>query len=404
MTDVQDTPRASLALLRRITDQHVVDQLLRTDAMTRAEIAAATGISKPTVSESVRRLERDAVVAEAGAAPSGRRGPAGVYYRLRGDLGVALAVAGGPDGLVAELLDVRGAVLRRAERDTPSPVSAAELEPLLLALVAEVVAEVPGPVRACSLSLAGPVDRVSGRLVHLPHSPFLVDELDPRALLAPLVGVGTDVGIEVGIEVDNDVNWAALAEHDAGVAAGLDDFCYLHLGHGLGGAVIQGGRLVRGHAGLAGEPAHVLTTGPGGRAMRLGECFNELGLQRPASDTIDVDAVLGVLAGGSADDRRRGDAVVAAVAGVLASVTALLNPAAVVVGGPWAGAPGFLDRLVARTDELLVPPTPVVAAALGTAAPLLGARLAATRSLRSALFGPDGHRRADDFRSSAGSN
>ena len=29
MTDVPDTPRASLALLRRITDRHVVDQLLR---------------------------------------------------------------------------------------------------------------------------------------------------------------------------------------------------------------------------------------------------------------------------------------------------------------------------------------------------------------------------------------
>jgi predicted NBD/HSP70 family sugar kinase len=383
MTDLQDTPRASLALLRRITDRHVVDQLLHGEAMTRAEIAAATGISKPTVSESVRRLERDAVVAEAGAAPSGRRGPAGVHYRLRPDLGVALAVEGGPDGLVAELLDVRGTVLRRAERDTPSPVSAAELAPLLLALVAGVTADVPGPVRACSLSLAGPVDRASGRLVHLPHSPFLVDELDARTLLTPLVGAP--------VEVDNDVNWAALAERDGGVAAGLHDFCYLHLGHGLGGAVVQGGQLVRGHGGLAGEPAHVLTTGPDGRARRLVECFGDLGLLRPASDTIDVRAVLRVLTGDTDEDQRRRDAVVAAVAGALVSVAALLNPAAIVVGGPWAGAPGFLDRLVAATDQLLVPSTPVVAAGLGAAAPLLGARLAATRSLQDALFGPQRH-------------
>lgn len=378
MTDVQDTPRASLALLRRITDRHVVDQLLRQEAMTRAEIAAATQISKPTVSESVRRLERDGVVAEAGTAPAGRRGPAGVHYRLRPDLGVALAVEGGPDGLVAELLDVRGTVLRRTVRATPSPVTAAELEPSLVALVAEATAEPPGPVRACSLSLAGPVDRTTGRLVHLPHSPFLVDELDPRALLEPLVGVA--------VEVDNDVNWAALAEHDAGVAAGLDDFCYLHLGHGLGGAVVQGGRLVRGYGGLAGEPAHVLTTGPGGRALRLGECFGELGLLRPGSDTIDVDAVVRVLGGASAQDRDRADGVVTAVAGVLASVVALLNPAAVVVGGPWADAPGFLDRLVAHADGALVPPTPVLPATLGATGPLLGVRRAATRSLQAALF------------------
>ena len=377
MTDGTETPRASLALLRRITDSHVVDQLLATGAMTRAEIAAATGISKPTVSESVRRLERDGVVAEAGAAPSGRRGPAGVHYRLREDLGVALALEGGPDGLVAEVLDARGDLVRRVERPTPTPVRAAVLAPALRDLVAEATTGLPGPVRACALSLAGPVDRATGRLVHLPHSPFLVDELDARPLLEPLVGVD--------VEVDNDVNWAALAERDAGVAADLDDFCYLHLGHGLGGALVQGGALVRGHAGLAGEPAHVLTRGPGGRAMSLVDCFGELGLLRPGSDTIAVDEVVRALAGAGPEDERRRDAVVEAVAGVLVTVAALLNPAAVVLGGPWAGAADFLDRLVARTDALLVPPTRVVAAGSGSDAPLRGARVAALGALRSGL-------------------
>ncbi len=378
MSDAAGPPRASLALLRRITDRHVVDQLLATVAMTRAEIAAATGISKPTVSEAVRRLEHDGVLVDAGAAPSGRRGPAGVHYRLRDDLGVALALEGGPDGLVAEVLDVRGEALRRAARTTPAPVAAAELAPLLVALVEEATADLPGPVRACALSLAGPVDRTSGRLVHLPHSPFLVDELDVRPLLEPL--------LQVAIEVDNDVNWAALAERDAGVAAGLDDFCYLHLGHGLGGAVVQGGRLVRGHTGLAGEPAHVWTVGPGGRAMPLVECLGALGLLRPGSDTIAVDEVVRVLASERAEDGRRRDAVVEAVAGVLGSVAALLNPAALVVGGPWAGAADFMARLVARTGDLLVAPTPVVQAGLGTAAPLLGARASALGALRSRLF------------------
>jgi predicted NBD/HSP70 family sugar kinase len=120
--------------------------------------------------------------------------------------------------------------------------------------------------------------------------------------------------------------------------------------------------------------------------VRLVECFDELGLLRPGSDTIAVDEVVRVLSGTSPDDRRRRDTVVAAVAGVLASVAALLNPAALVIGGPWAAAPGFVDRLVAATDGRLVPRTPVLAAGLGTAAPLLGARVAALRSLHAHLF------------------
>ena len=80
MTDVQDTPRASLALLRRITDRHVVDQLLRTEAMTRAEMAAATGISKPTVSE------RRATPRAGPCGGGGRSGPVGSPRPGRGAL------------------------------------------------------------------------------------------------------------------------------------------------------------------------------------------------------------------------------------------------------------------------------------------------------------------------------
>ena len=93
-----------------------------------------------------------------------------------------------------------------------------------------------------------------------------------------------------------------------------------------------------------------------------------------------------MLAGASAEDRRRRDAVVEAVVGVLASVAALLDPAAVVVGGPWAHADGFVDALVARAEGLVVPRMALVPASLGPAAPLLGTRLAATRELRARLF------------------
>ena len=85
------------------------------------------------------------------------------------------------------------------------------------------------------------------------------------------------------VMVDNDVNWAARAERDAD-SPRLDDFAYLHLGEGLGCAVVSDGEVRRGHAGLAGEIAHVLTDGPDGRAVPLIDVFGALGLRRPGID------------------------------------------------------------------------------------------------------------------------
>jgi DNA-binding MarR family transcriptional regulator len=48
--------KPSLDLLRELSDEHVLRALIARDRMTRAELAAYTGISKPTVGESVRRL------------------------------------------------------------------------------------------------------------------------------------------------------------------------------------------------------------------------------------------------------------------------------------------------------------------------------------------------------------
>jgi predicted NBD/HSP70 family sugar kinase len=95
------------------------------------------------------------------------------------------------------------------------------------------------------VSEADPVDRRTGRLVQLPDAPFLVGELDPVEILAPLVAGP--------VSVDNDVNWAARAERAAVDAGELDDFAYLYLGEGLGCAVVADGEVRRGHGGLAGR-------------------------------------------------------------------------------------------------------------------------------------------------------
>ena len=131
------------------------------------------------------------------------------------------------------------------------------------------------------VSAADPVDRDTGRLVHLPDAPFLIGALDPVAVLAPHVAGP--------VTVDNDVNWAARAERELRAP---DDFAYLFLGEGLGCAIVTGGEVTRGRTGLAGEIAHLVTTGPHGRAMPFIDVFGGLGLRRPDSTAIDLRRLL----------------------------------------------------------------------------------------------------------------
>ena len=332
--------RPSVEMLRQLTDRRVFEQLLEADTLTRTEIAALTGISKPTISESVRRLTDAGVVQESGQQVGGR-GRAGTYCRLRTDTAAALAVSIGPDGVVVDTFDLRDRPVAHVESSVPTPVQGAALGPILRMAVQAATRQTPGLVRSCVVSVAAPVDRRTGRLVELDHSPFLVGEFAPEEVLRRVADP---------VEVDNDVNWAALAESQHGNATDLTDFVLCYLGAGIGGAIMVGGSIVGGGRGMAGELAQTRTTGPGGRSLPLFGCFAAWGLLHPGSKAIDVARVVGILEGNTVSDRRRAEQIATAVAGALSSVVALLDPQGVLVGGPWGSAPGLVERITERME------------------------------------------------------
>ncbi|WP_257981080.1 ROK family protein [Streptomyces sp. CB02959] len=181
--------------------------------------------------------------------------------------------------------------------------------------------------------------------------------------------------------VDNDVNWAARAEGHSGCATDIDDFVYVHLGEGLGCAVVQDGEVRRGHHGLAGEIAHLYTAGPDGTAMPLTEVFATLGLRRPASTAIDVTALRSAIAGEDESAHRTRTALARAISGVLAAAVSLTDPELIVIGGEWGNCP---DMIAAIDQHFSHSPRPVrVAAAQMTAPELAGARTRAVEELRS---------------------
>ncbi len=98
-----------------------------------------------------------------------------------------------------------------------------------------------GPVDAVGIGSFGPIDRK-------PSSPTW-----GHITTTPKPGwAHTDVGQEirrrlsVPVAFDTDVNAAALGEHRWGAAQGLDTFCYITVGTGIGGGGLARGRLLHG--------------------------------------------------------------------------------------------------------------------------------------------------------------
>jgi DNA-binding Lrp family transcriptional regulator len=320
--------KPSLDLVRSTTDNLVLRSFIAHRRLTRAELASRAGISKPTASESVRRLVEAGLLRDTGERTGGR-GRIGTYYGLAAGLGCALVLGVAPEGIVAEAVTVHGEVLHRAELAVRRPTRPDE--------VVAAVREVGSRVR----------DAAARSLVDGP------------------------------VLVDNDVNWAARAERAAAGVDDLDDFAYLHLGEGLGCAVVGDGEVQRGHRGLAGEIAHLVTTGPDGRAVPFTETFAALGLRRAGSTAVDVDGLLA--AAGTASTRR---ALVEAVCGVLAALIALADPELVVIGGGWG--PTLVDDIRERSARL-TRSVPVRPAAVVTEPAVTGARAHAVAALQAAV-------------------
>ena len=98
-----------------------------------------------------------------------------------------------------------------------------------------------GPVDAIGIGSFGPVDgKVSsptwGHITTTPKPGWAHTDLAPQ--------IKRQLGVPVAF--DTDVNAAALGEHRWGAAQGLDTFCYVTVGTGIGGGGMAGGRLLHG--------------------------------------------------------------------------------------------------------------------------------------------------------------
>jgi predicted NBD/HSP70 family sugar kinase len=250
------TPR----LLRGINDRAALALLLEHGSLSRTQLGALTGLSKPTASQLLTRLEGAGLVSPSGSS-AGRPGPRAQLYEINPRIAYVGALDVTPDRILSTVADITGRVVGEHELATSrhavrgaDPSDALDHEATQHSATARVLAAVDGAAVAAGLTrdrlhrvvigTPGAFDPGTGRLRyarHLPgwHGRGLLDEL-AAALGSPL-------------EVANDVNLAAVAERELGRARGVDDFVLLWADEGIGAAIVIDGELHVGATGGAGE-------------------------------------------------------------------------------------------------------------------------------------------------------
>jgi fructokinase len=203
-----------------------------------------------------------------------------------------------------------------------------------------------GPVAAIGIGSFGPVDRKLsspgwGHITTTPKPGWAHTD----------VGQEVHRRLSVPVAFDTDVNAAALGEQRWGAAQGLDTFCYITIGTGIGGGGMAGGNLL--HGLLHPEFGHLrIPHDPGadpfpGVCPFHGDCWEGLA-SGPA-----IEARWGrppeELTG--RDDVWELEAHYVALG--LVCVICVLSPQRIVIGGGVGTAPGLLSLVRPRVVALL---------------------------------------------------
>ena len=389
--------KPSLELLRELSDEHVLRALMDETRLTRAELATRTGISKPTVGESVRRLEAAGVVVDTGARTTGR-GRAGSYYALAGDIGCALAVSIAPEGITAEIVDARGAVLARGTERVRRPVRTDRVT----ASVREAVHAGPGqaPARRSGWPWSAPPARWTGSPAGCCRCPTRrscsVSCRRPRRWPASPTGRFWSTTTSTGLRMPNGRAGRTTVQAEQTCRPNLrrpslrrepDRWTTSSTCISAKAWAAPSSATARSAGGTAASPARSLTWSPPGRAAgrwRSSTCSATSGVRHPDSTAIDVDALTSAVTGPGGTSRATREVLATAVSGVVSAAVTLTDPAVVVVGGPWGTNPVILEAVRAAVDRLARPVTLRPALVTGNA-PLAGARTQAIHDLRSAI-------------------
>jgi glucokinase len=255
-------------------------------------------------------------------------------------------------------------------------------------------AKVPanGSIEGIGVGAAGQLDRKHGVVLASPNLPFedfpLSEHLQSQ--------------FHLPVTLANDVEAAAYGELYHGAGKGCKLFVCVFVGTGIGGGIVDGGKLFRGASGTAGELGH-MTVAAGGRLCPCGSrgCLEAYASRTAMTHAIaaevkrgrhsvvkaELETGAGVLRSGMIADAisAKDELVIQVVheaaeylAYGLASIINFYNPQKIILGGGVIEAMDLIfDRATERAKEIALPPpshtVEFAKAALGDNSGMVGA-------------------------------
>ncbi|WP_461172111.1 ROK family protein [Arthrobacter sp. Z1-9] len=381
-----EVPLATPSLLRRVSAGAVLEYMRLAAAVTVTEVMDATGLTRATaiaVCEDlkdrrwIRELENQRAFGDYQKGRPARR------FELNERAGVVLGLDIGYSKVTAVVADLRGDTVGRSSlpfdvADLTAAQRISFIERVAMGALARAAAG-PEEVLAVCAGVAAPVDR-HGDVLATQEFWGLFD-IDLRASLKELRGWT--------VLLENDANLAALGDRWLGAAAGVDDVVVILASERLGSGVIDGGRLLHGSRGSAGELAFLdLVEGVGDTygIAHLARTWAAEALAGTATTSLRADAGNGAEAEHVFTAAADGDAVAQKIlerladrlARVIGTVATMHNPELVVIGGAVANSAGvLLGPIAERLPAFTATPPRIAVSPLGDAMVTVGAVRAA---------------------------
>ena len=384
---------SSVHTVRQRNMQLMLRELRRNAATTRADLGRSTGLAKSTIKEITDELVASGFVEEM-RDPNldGRIGRPATSLRLSPSAGQVVGIDIGAEKILAAVASLDGQVVASARQESRQLAGKAAILRAVRSAFRKALAAAGvdgGSVLATVVGTPGVIHPETGRISLAPQ----IQDWDGIDLLKEL-----KLPVTGPVIVKRQADLSALAEVALGVAQDVANLLYVHIGIGIGGALVINGHLYTGNDGAAGEVGYLpLSFGeepPQGTGYGTfewaagGSAFARLGraaAQGPAGgrlrelaggdiSKVSAAAVFTAAAEGDPQGVAVAEELTFRIACGIASAVCVVNPKLAVVSGGLSLAGDTLLKMIHAKLARLVPVLPdLVLSSFGEESVVVGA-------------------------------